>query len=663
MQKRLRVYRTFLTGVLIGLFYVVLISEKSTNAFQFPDWILVHQLIDQKVFVLVFSGILGGVLYTIMVDGKVELPRFVDEEASSFEAGLFGDILLGIAGALIVGLFTTENANILEQTTLLLAAKGIIGGYGSKALMSMALQRFISRVDKLEAEKEAVEEQRATLEEEVIQLQTERQDLWQGAQLMEQINQQVEYGIPKETLIHLQQSIEHASIPVKKQIFGVVKEFRRLGSRSEAMRDRVQRMIPLFEALAKSDPKNHQYHAQLAYAHKDAAQPDLEQALTHLNQAIDLRGAFDTASTWKYDLNRAIVRMHKTLAKTGSLISDPTTRDAIVSDLLNVTKATGLKNALAEAKTHQIETPIVPWLQQNRPSLEQQPHSKTLLSSVLAGLPHAIFSSPDSLGTSALALPDTESRFLRKLRALSQNITDFTDNESDPDLPPLRSPATLELLKNTLLQHVRIATPVKSLPPEATTAIRIGLGYLGLLDASDKSDAALTDAWQNFKQGAQAMTAEMIDPASVHLLLKTLDTNLDFSASGELRSPSSSGALSKLGMDYTDYNDQVRQPTAPSVLFETWSDIDSTSAATPLTGTLPAFPPTQPHPIPTQSHPISSRASADRSLLLNNCSFLGRCYNILKLDPLNTSGTAEDQTLFDFSASQATLIPDSSNAS
>ena len=85
--RRWRVYSTFLTGFLIGLLYVIIISKWKVPSQVFGG------LIDQRTLILMFSGIMGGVIYTILVDGYVEMPRFVANKGDQFEAGLFGDIL------------------------------------------------------------------------------------------------------------------------------------------------------------------------------------------------------------------------------------------------------------------------------------------------------------------------------------------------------------------------------------------------------------------------------------------------------------------------------------------------------------------------------------------------------------------------------------------
>mgnify|MGYP001791043863 FL=1 len=185
MNRMVWVYRSFLQGILIGLFFVVLLSQNSGQLF--PDAINIAgqaislRILDQSVLVLIFSGILGGLLYTIVVDGHVELPQFTSKEGDTFEAGLFGDLLLGIAGALVFEYLTTslvitntstpQDVATFQATHLkLVAAQGIIGGYGGRAIMNMALKKFLNKIDKLEIEKRDVAEKKVKLEQENVQL-------------------------------------------------------------------------------------------------------------------------------------------------------------------------------------------------------------------------------------------------------------------------------------------------------------------------------------------------------------------------------------------------------------------------------------------------------------------------------------------------------------
>ncbi|HHP7245357.1 MAG TPA: hypothetical protein ACFE0H_11785, partial [Elainellaceae cyanobacterium] len=301
MLKRFRVYRIFIIGILIGLFFAVIVSDKAAE-FPIPTWL---DIVEQRVLVLIFSGILGGVLYTIVVDGVVELPRFKEDE-TGFEAGLLGDLLLGIAGAFIIEFLTSARQPEEEVSYITYAAKGIIGGYGSKALMNLALNKFLSRFEAIKEEKEAAEK-------EVDQL---KQQLLEGRHLFDRLNKQINEGVSDLELIELKQSVQQAPPQTREQVFKITKEFRSMSSRTDVLRIRTQRTIPVFEALVNSDPGNHNYHAQMAFAYKDAAQPNPAQALSHLDQAIGLRNYQDKALTWKYELNRAVVRIQIGLNET-----------------------------------------------------------------------------------------------------------------------------------------------------------------------------------------------------------------------------------------------------------------------------------------------------------------------------------------------------------
>ncbi|WP_157620615.1 SH3 domain-containing protein, partial [Synechococcus sp. PCC 7335] len=184
MKRMTWVYRSFLQGILIGLFFVFLLSPNSGQIF--PDGIerfgISFRVLDQSIFVLIFSGILGGLLYTIVVDGLVELPKFTSRSGDTFKAGLFGDLLIGVAGALVFEYLTTtlvitstgstaQAIDVLPATQLkLVAARGIIGGYGGRAIMNMALKKFLNKIDKLEIEKSSVVEKTVTLEQGDAQL-------------------------------------------------------------------------------------------------------------------------------------------------------------------------------------------------------------------------------------------------------------------------------------------------------------------------------------------------------------------------------------------------------------------------------------------------------------------------------------------------------------
>ncbi|MEM6452925.1 MAG: D-Ala-D-Ala carboxypeptidase family metallohydrolase [Cyanobacteria bacterium P01_D01_bin.105] len=357
--RRWRVYSTFLTGFLIGLFYVLLISE-SIFAWAGEE--------GQYAIVLIFSGILGGVIYTIMVDGHVEMPRFIANKGDKFEAGLFGDILLGIAGAVVLDFIATKQFKAEFVPGVELAAVGIVGGYGGRAILQFALQRVFKDVNLLEAERQAYLQAN-------LQQRLERKD---SLELMDWVNQQIKVGLAASELSELGAEIEAADSGIRKRIFNIVQEFR-LSAKAAGERDRITRMIPLFEALVKSEPDQHSYYAELAFAYKDSGSSDLFQAIQYLDKAISLRGNQQRAETWNYELSRAITRIENAHREIESYDFDPSVHERIIADLLSVAEIYNLENLLKAVSDQSLPIPVMNWMQHNQSMLTAHPTAKVLI--------------------------------------------------------------------------------------------------------------------------------------------------------------------------------------------------------------------------------------------------------------------------------------------
>ena len=388
--QRLRVYRTFFLGLVIGLFYAAIISDKSVEL-NIPDWL---NLFEQRVLVLTVSGILGGVIYTIMVDGTVELPRFSNKEGSRFEAGLLGDMLLGIAGAFVLDFLTSPfgmsedvRETVREQTSYVVyGAKGIIGGYASETIMDLALNRFLERSEQVEERIHEAEVQHQELEEERSHLQTETQDLRDDQHLLDLVNLYIDQDLLPEEQTLLFRHLQEASPALRQQIFDLTQQLRSTASRSEEFRGSVQRTIPIFQTLIQTgvhDSDYYAYHAQLAYAYKDAESLPtvsyLRQALEHLNEAIALRPSQEASTRWKYELNRAIVQIELTRVETGTFTSSPDAREDILADLMTVQTVQDVSQILQSAQIHDIPTPILDWITHHQSWLQNREDGQTLL--------------------------------------------------------------------------------------------------------------------------------------------------------------------------------------------------------------------------------------------------------------------------------------------
>ncbi|MEL6816277.1 MAG: D-Ala-D-Ala carboxypeptidase family metallohydrolase [Cyanobacteria bacterium J06598_3] len=354
--RRWRVLSTFATGFLIGLFYVLLISEK----------VLADVLNDsgQRSLVLIFSGIFGGVIYTILVDGHVEMPRFI-EDGNKFEAGLFGDILLGIAGAIVLDYIAEETFGMSFPEPIELAAVGLVGGYGGRAILQFALNRVFKDVNLRQADREKY-------------LQDAYQSRLGGLQLIEGLNRQVKAGLPPAEWADLSQAIQQASASVKKQVFELAKDFRRTATLAGET-NRIERTIPVFQTLIDSEPGEYRYYGQLAYAYRDSAEPDFFKAIQHLDKAIDLRGDEHRAQTWKYELSRAIAHIQNSYNTLASYEFDSVTNQRIIDDLLAVAEIYNLENILKAAEAKNIPVPIMEWMQHNQAMLASDPGASVLI--------------------------------------------------------------------------------------------------------------------------------------------------------------------------------------------------------------------------------------------------------------------------------------------
>lgn len=422
--KRWRVYRTFVLGLLIGLGYAAITSEKG-ELWNSP----VLAIFDQRVLVLTVSGILGGIIYTIMVDGNVELPHFHDDTGDQFEAGLLGDMLLGIVGALVlefltspIGVSETTMETVRGQTPFAIyGAKGILGGYGSKTLIDIALKRFINRADTIAQRLQQADQKNQELVEQRSQLQHENDILQDHQELLEQLNDYLEHGLPEEQAQVLFEQMADASLDLRAQIFLFAKQLRRTTSRTDEFRDTTQRTIPIFSILIDAgqdeqgslDPDYYAYHAQLAFAYKDAVYPPtseaLTQALSHLNQAIALRPPEAHAATWKYELNRAMVQIEQERLETGQFVLAQPQSD-IVNDLLAVAQTQELTAVLQAAQAHHIPTPILEWLTHYQAALAQDLTQYPQIQALLAPLSPSSEMPSESPVSSSAPPPESPTR-------------------------------------------------------------------------------------------------------------------------------------------------------------------------------------------------------------------------------------------------------------
>ena len=312
---------------------------------------------------LVLAGALGGLLYSILLDGELELPSWSKKNPNNLNPGFLGEIFVGIGGSLIAYKFLPQELGKpgLEITIFV---TGLVGGYGGKAILDAALSKVIDRIKTADLAKETAESQAKELEEKTY--------------IRNLVNQQIQEGLNQSELSELKEKLEGASDDVKKIVFNLAHDARSLGRRTLTFKDRVNRTIPIFEALVASDNNNPSYNAELGYAYISSQPPDLNQAISYLDRAIELRipGSSTEGDSWKYEMNRAIARIG---------LGNSQSRDDILKDLFAVEQRKRLAQAIDEYESDGVDggnNSIKNWLIQNQDWVSQQTNGKALLDKI-----------------------------------------------------------------------------------------------------------------------------------------------------------------------------------------------------------------------------------------------------------------------------------------
>jgi uncharacterized membrane protein YeaQ/YmgE (transglycosylase-associated protein family) len=242
-----------------------------------------------------------------MVNGYVEMPRFVAHRGDKFKAGIFGDILLGLSGAFILHSLLPTDVAASDQSGLsntALAATGIIGGYGGRAILKFALNRFFKDSQAFSAELPPITQSALPeIQEDLLQ-----ETASSAQSLIERVDLYIEWGASTSDLAALQQAVHQAPQAVREQVFIALIDLHKAASQIKLTSEQLHRLIPIYEALIAGEPNNDAYWGQLALIHRDGTPPNFAQALTCLDTAIARRGPLTIGKPWQYELNRAATR-------------------------------------------------------------------------------------------------------------------------------------------------------------------------------------------------------------------------------------------------------------------------------------------------------------------------------------------------------------------
>ena len=363
---------TFLLGLGMALGFAKLISFTSfasnngTKISGLQGYLQWFNGINTIYLSLVLAGGLGGLLYSILLDGELELPSWSKKNPNNLNPGFLGEIFVGIGGSLIAYQFLPQELRQTYDTgvEITIFVTGLVGGYGGKAILDAALKKVINRIETADLAKEKAESQAKELEEKTY--------------IRNLVNQQIQEGLNQSELSEMQEKLESATDDVKERAFNLAHDARSLGRRTLTFKDRVNRTIPIFKALVASDNNNPSYNAELGYAYISSQPPDLDKAISYLDRAIELRipGASTEGDSWKYEMNRAIARIG---------LGNSQSRDDILKDLFAVEQRKELAQAIDEYERDGVDggnNSIKNWLIQNQDWVSQQTNGKALLDKI-----------------------------------------------------------------------------------------------------------------------------------------------------------------------------------------------------------------------------------------------------------------------------------------
>lgn len=129
---------------------------------------------------------------------------------------------------------------------------------------------------------------------------------------------------------HMIEAIRRAEVMPRYTIFTLAQQARKNTWWED--KPRMERVIPIFQALIEADPLPYYYYGQLGYALKDRQKPDWPGAKEKFDHALDLSGEEAEAAPM-YHFNRAICLINLDANYQAGAPSDPSSKKAILKDL------------------------------------------------------------------------------------------------------------------------------------------------------------------------------------------------------------------------------------------------------------------------------------------------------------------------------------------
>lgn len=268
-----------LAGVLLVVLAGVVAMARLLNETG-PSTGVVYYPTGNVVAMVAIMGALGGLLAAhTQGDRGLVWPYHYEGDKPRYEFGVLGDILLGVAGGIVV--FVTVPGDpagvITERATEMLRflALPVIGGFGARTLLQKAVDARVG-----------------ALEEETEKLKRDREAARKGDEARKRVQEYLAAtGTADLDQAALQTLLQDADEGALLDIFEQVKDFRQSREDKRNFAD-LGRAVPVLEALRGSrGPKDHLIDAQIAFiiAKKEPKAPEAE-VIAALDRAIASAG-------------------------------------------------------------------------------------------------------------------------------------------------------------------------------------------------------------------------------------------------------------------------------------------------------------------------------------------------------------------------------------
>lgn len=274
------------------------------------------------LILILFSGMLGGLLYSIQDEKKIMLPVIRKETNIIIELGIIHDVLFGISGGLLIFLLVPEFPSTGNSWGMIkLISLAIAGGYSGRVLTQKVADKNVEKLAKEvkeaskeindikqtdEADQEAHRIFSLILDEEFIESDAIRAAIENVSQM---------------TVIN---GFELLNERRKRLAYSLIETESAKGphSKIELIKKKFEPLIPLLEAIIDKEEKIfrecgnrknrlsflHLHYSSLAYLYKDKIHPKWDITLKHISKAIFLyeEAYIDKGSHYIYLFNRLL---------------------------------------------------------------------------------------------------------------------------------------------------------------------------------------------------------------------------------------------------------------------------------------------------------------------------------------------------------------------